>query len=289
MRKIIYVPSLHSSLAPKGLPEDLLFMFPGLGTAPSSTLGKEYFTPDGLPLSPREATGVLAEMITLGTSFDKSGDLKLVAGQGWLEREEKRKENLRGENAALESFARDGSVTGGNEWTRAAAAGSLSAMSQAEQFISAQKALLLAWEHEENIASMRELEAKIAASEKRLASSLGDGTQKAADEPGLPPIRPEYSWRIVLDAMSAFLPDGAMLFTAFGPMLDDLRTQGMLEPVPGNLAEELPDWPQDLVSSLLTAKAPMWRILGYAALPADRPWLGASCELLAAPRLEEVF
>lgn len=281
MRKIIYVPTLHSSLAPQGLPEDLLFMFPGLDASPDGC-----FTPEGLPFSPREARQILTEMLALGLGFDSYGDLKLMAGQGWLESEEKRKEKLRGENAALEEFAKSGSVASGNEWTRAASAGDLSGTSQAEQFMNAQKALLLAWEHEESIVSMRELESKIAEGESRLLGSLGDGTQKVAPVQNFPPARPEYSWRIVLDAMSAFLPNGATLFTAFGPMIDDLRSQGMLEPMPGNLAEELPDWPEELVSSLLTASAPMWRILGYASLPADRPWLGAVCELLAAPRLE---
>ena len=281
MRKIIYVPTLHSSLAPKGLPEDLLFMFPGLNTAP----GIGYFTPEGLPFSPREASRVLAEMLALGTSFNSSGDLKLMAGQGWLEREEKRKEKFREENTALEKFAQDGTAPGGNAWTRAAASEGLSATSQAEQFKNSQKALLLAWEHEESIISMRELESKIAEGENRLAASLGDGGGKASSAQNFPPARPEYSWRVVLDAMSAFLPDGALLFTAFGPMLDDLRGQGMLEPLPGNLADELAAWPEELLSSLLTVNAPIWRLLGYAALPADRPWLGTACALLAAPRL----
>lgn len=282
MKQIIYAPTLHSSLAPQGLPEDLLFVCPGLG-CPSGS-----FRPGGLPFDEREARAVLEELLALGAAFDTGGDLKLMAGQGWLEREDARKEELRAENAALAEFAESGAATGGNRWTRAASGrgSGLSELSQAEQFKNAQKALLLAWEHEESIIAVRELEAKIAEGEKRLAASLGDGSGASDENAAQAPARPEYSWRIVLDAMSAFLPDGAALFTAFGPMIDDMRGQGMLEPLPENVAGELSAWPEALASSLLTARLPMWRLLGYAALPEDRPWLAATYDIFAAPRLE---
>lgn len=282
MKKVIYVPTMHSSLAPRGLPEDLLFVCPGLPGSESA------FVPQGLPFGPREASAVLAETLALGAAFDSGGDLRLRAGLGWLEREEKRKEEMRAENAALEEFARSGEAPDGNEWTRAAAGFDLAGPGRDDQFKNAQKALLLAWEHERNILAVRELEGKIAAGERRLAAALGEGAAPAGDgpAPNPPPVRPEYSWRIVLDALSAFLPDGAALFTAFGPMIEDLRGQGMLEPLPENLGEALTGWPDELVSGLLTAELPMWRLLGYAALPADRPWLGAARTMFAAPRLE---
>lgn len=280
MKEIIYAPILHSSLAPDGLPEDLLFVCPGLGCQAGS------FIPHGLPFDAPEAGAVLEELLALGAAFDAGGDLKLMAGQGWLEREDARKRELRAEKSALDEFARTGSAPGGNQWTRAHASSSLGEISQAEQFKNAQKALLLAWEHEKSIIAMRELERKIADGEKRLAAALGDGFNEPAAPAALPPARPGYSWRIVLDAMSAFLPENAALFTAFGPMIDDLRGMGVLEPLPGNMVEEFSGWPEPLVHSLLTATLPMWRFLGYAALPADRPWLGAPRDIFAAPRLE---
>lgn len=273
MKQIIYVPSLHPALAPAGLPEDLLFVCPGLGSCPENA-----FVPANLPFCSREALAVLSELLALGTEFSQNGDLKLMAGQGWLEREEKRKLDLRAENAALKDFAE------GNRWTRTPAG--LSDVSQAEQFKNAQKALLLAWEHEEGVLAMRELELQINAGEERLKASLGDGSgQNALEAPGL--AQPEYSWRIILDAFGAFLPEGAALFTAYPPMIDDLRGLGILEPLPGNLAGNIPAWPAELTASLLAAELPLWRILGYAALPGDRPWLEAVCTLLAAPRLSE--
>lgn len=283
MKQIIYAPIMHSSLAPQGLPDDVLFICPGLGVG----VPPRAFTPEGLPFTGREAQAVLAELLTLGAEFSAGGDLKLAAGQGWLEREEARKEDLRAEKAALENFVQSGGNDHkGNEWTRAASAGALSPASQADQFKNSQKALLLAWEHEDNIIAMRELEIKIAEGEERLASVLSEGNVDTAKTDFLPPARPEYSWRLVLDAMSAFLPEEAAIFTAYGPMIEDLRAQGVLEPIPGNIVNALSHWPDELVSSLLAAELPTWRLLGYAALPPDRPWLSATRLVLAAPRLE---
>lgn len=281
MRQIIYVPTLHSSLAPAGLPEELLFVCPGLNGCPPGA-----FKPAALPFAGREASAVLEELLALGLEFSKNGDLKLVAGQGWLEREEKRKEAMRAEGAALREFAE------GNRWTRAAAESGLSEISQAEQFRNAQKALLLAWEHEEEILAVRALEAKVAEGEERLRSALGDGADDGsgggpAALAAQPVARPAYSWRIVLDAIGAFLPEGAALFTACAAMIDDLRGLGILEPLPENLRHEMPAGFSGLAEQLLTAELPLWRILGYAALPGDRPWLGAVCTLFAAPRLAE--
>lgn len=284
MRKIIYVPTLHPSLAPKILPDEIVFVNPGL----DSTDAPGSFTPSGLPFAGRAATLVLQELLAIGTSFGKGGDLKLIAGQGWLEREDERKRRLREEKAALESFvANDGEH--GNQWTRAASASELTETSQAEQFRNAQKALLLAWEHEECIIAMHELEQKITCNEKLLSDTLSDTSEEPAGfiASSLPPARPEYSWRIILDALSAFLPDKAILFTAYSPMIEDLQAQGILEPLPGDMVDALDGWPEQLKSSLLTAQLPLWRVLGYANLPQDRPWLGAIYNILAAPRLDQ--
>lgn len=283
MKEIIYAPTLHPALAPRGLPAGLLFLCPwdGTGRPPGA------FTPEGLPFTGREARAVLEELLAMGASFGKGGDLKLMAGQGWLEREEQRKEKLRAEQDDLKKFAESGEAPGGNKWSRAAAQEGLSDASQSEQWKNAQKALLLAWEHEECLIAMRELEGKIADGEGRLSAALGEPGKAAAGPGALPPERPEYSWRIVLDAMSAFLPDDAAIFTAYGPMIDELRGLGLLEPLPGNMVEDFPSWPEELVASLLTASLPLWRILGYSALPGDRPWLGAVRALFVAPRLEQ--
>lgn len=250
---------------------------------------KRAFRPEGLPFDDRQAKAVLAEMLALGTAFGNGGDLKLMAGQGWLEREEARKRDLRAENDALADFAETGEVATGNAWTRAAASGTLPETSQAEQFKNAQKALLLAWEHEECVLSICELEAKVLGGQSRLKAALGeaagDNSEQCAEESGL--TRPEYSWRILLDAMSAFLPEDAMLLTAHAPMIDDMRALGILEPLPGDVQEELVAWPEALASSLLTTRLPLWRVLGYASLPQDRPWLGATYQILAATRLEK--
>lgn len=297
MKEIIYVPIMHSSLAPAGLPEDVLFVCPGLcskGDPPANV-----FEPESLPFKGHAAKTVLDEMLSLGLFFSPGGDLKLKAGQGWLEREKTHKHSLRAESMALKEFSRSGAVPKGNQWSRAAIAGELLELSQTEQFCNAQKALLLAWKHEENILSMHDLEKKVLAGQNRLKDALGDSLSAedfselasgsdchAGNAATLPPARPEYSWRIVLDALSAFLPDGARLLTAYTPMIEDSRELGLLEPLPGNVARELEGWPEELVSTLLSARLPMWRLLGYAAQPQDRPWLGTSYELLAAPRLE---
>lgn len=306
MKQIIYVPTLHSSLAPKGLPEGLFFACPG----PS---GSDATCAAGLPgahvppYKPAEARAILREMLALGAEFGKNGDLKLVAGQGWLEREDARKKESRNEEAALENFANSGTIIKNNPAGESAFKAAGGKDIYAEQLQNAQKALLLAWEHEESIIAMRDIEAKIAESEQSLSAALGDGSEAGKNIFAPPPARPEYSWRVIVDAASAFLPDDAALFTAFGPMIDDLLEAEALKPLPekapseptdkldadlppepaDELAENIAAWPEAIKSSLLAARLPLWRALGYAALPPDRPWLAATRIILAAPRLEQ--
>ncbi len=286
-------------MAPAGIPDDILFMCPNLALQPKKKDAR-FFTPPGMPFTPPEAASVLREMLALGLSFGPHGDLKLMAGQGWLEREEAQKRAVRpDENAALEAFAKTGGAPAGNAWSRAAAAGELSAASPAEQFKNAQKILLLAWEHENYISEINELESRIDSGNKKLLAALGEGRSEddgmselydarqeyeAALAAAGEKTRPEYSWRIVVDAMAAFMPENAMLISADTMVYEDMRGMGILQPLPGDISENLAHWPEQFTATLLWANLPLWRALGYARLPQDRPWLGAAYDILVAAR-----
>ncbi|MDL2313926.1 hypothetical protein LJC36_02975 [Desulfovibrio sp. OttesenSCG-928-C14] len=323
-KKIIYIPTLHQELIPADLPGCLTFLRPGL---PEKEQGASGYCPPDLPFAPGEAAGVLREMLELGYAFGKSGDLRLLAGQGqlggpgcgalgWLERENAYKEKLRQEKRSLDEFARSGQTEsgptrGGNAWSRANALGDPGATTMAEQFKNAQKILLLAWELEKNLLEIRAAELAVQEKTHLLKQSLADPSlldpcpmdlspmelrlDDLEDEPS--PAGPQNfslespggmatpSWRIILDAAGAFLPEGSVLFSCHQGMLEDLREAGMLQPLPGDLLELCADFPPEVTAGLLLAHGPLWRLLGYARVPQDRPWLEASYELLLATRL----
>jgi len=82
--------------------------------------------------------------------------------------------------------------------------------------------------------------------------------------------------------MLPFLPEKAVMFTADPGMAHDLREAGMLQPFPEDLYAFCVDWPQPLVTGMLYACLPAWRLVGRKGPLPERPWLNRDIEILVA-------
>ncbi|MDR2160875.1 MAG: hypothetical protein LBO77_01880 [Desulfovibrio sp.] len=251
---------------PEDLPEGIALFRTGLEQEPPSAglaAAAEAAFAARLPLAPAEARAVLAEMLSLGQ--DHAGALLRLAAPDFRPA---RKDAIREEEAAgLEAFARSGRLDPSPPDMRKA-------------LLDSHKILLLAWSLERTLAEARELKAKLRRGEEGLRAVLGGGeggiyAPPEAPDPGdLPP------WRIVLDAALAFVPDKALLFSDDVRVRRDLWAAGMLRPLPGDLAACWRHWPEKLLTGLLLASLPAWRLVGRSFLPADRPWLAREAEML---------
>jgi hypothetical protein len=207
-------------------------------------------------------------MLELGLSLTTGGASGELVGRERLAREEAGRNRLSpAEEADLRAFAAG---------SRGGAAANPSGAPEEERR-SAHKVLLLAWEHENGILEINALERKIAEDQARLAAALGEEDKESGPE-ALPPEehQPDYSWRGILEALGAFLPPEFFLFSAEqGPCGDLQFGTSFFRSLPEDLRQMFAFWPDSLVSGLLWANEPLWRILSYPALPLEKPWLSA--------------
>lgn len=282
--KLICVPTMHEALSPAALPEDVLFIDPGLGGAAAAS---RLYTPSNLPFSGKEARGILDEMLGLGRALASGGELKNLAGAELLARQlEQSGKATRDELLALRQFVQNGHT----REQRDQACG----LSHADQLKAAQKVLLLGWELERNSLDIMKTEELVERGRNALRQSLGEGmsdpdelsgeadeaapiTPGAGERHGSMPL---VNWRAMLEAAAPFLPEDAILVSSHAELRAELIGLGMLGPLPEDAAEILSGWDEALLSNLLWVNLPLWRILGLRRPPEDRPALSLIYEMV---------
>ena len=266
----IYVPTLHSGLLRRAMPESVLFLEPGL---PQTASLPGCFSPASYPFSREEARKVLAELLAIGESLDLA---KPTGGQAARFTGTDASAALsEAERASLARFASSGDLAGAARTT----------VGQENPRIAAHKALLLAWDLEERLIGIEALRREVAEAARPLADALADPTGNQSPEQffALPAIVAETlralpdnalpDWRLNLAAMAPFLPENAILVTSSRAIGDALREAGMLSPLPQD----------DAFSPALRSTAPLWRVLGRSRAPEQLPWLLASPEIIVCP------
>ncbi|MDR2503667.1 MAG: hypothetical protein LBD82_04695 [Deltaproteobacteria bacterium] len=276
-KPIVYIPTLHAELAPAGLPCETLFLRPGL-PLPSGGEERGVFLPDNLPWGPDQADSVLRELLALGSVLNRDAPQEPVRTH-FLKPLRQGVETLPAEERAyLENFAHSGQVgTDKNILTRQGTARGRMGLQEA------QKTLLLAWEHEENILALNALERVLEEKQARLHGYLGEGERE--ESVSAPEHHaPAYSWRAVLGAMGAFLPTGALLLSAHTDLCAELREQGSLRPLPEELRASLNAWPDYFTAGLGLAVTPLRTLAHMRDADGSRPWLDEPRTILAAER-----
>ncbi|MCL1889939.1 MAG: hypothetical protein FWF99_05490 [Desulfovibrionaceae bacterium] len=245
MRKlVVYAPTLHPALLPVAMPDEVRFLCPGLPLPAEEKTGR-FFQPENLPFSPTEATKVLEELLELGLRLAPERRLKDRSAGGTAPSRLPEDEIL-----ALEDFTADGKNPGKRP-----------PPANPEDLRQAQKLLLLAWDHEENILALNALEGEVRAGEARLRQTLGEGepppedTRKDAGEHA-----PDYNWAILLEALAAFLPPEALILSAHRQLGEALFEEGLLRPLPEDLRQDLAAWPENFMERLAWAHAPLRRL-----------------------------
>ena len=288
---VFYVPLLHPECVPARVRERVLCVPCGLpesfaasGSGPAGLEAREAVR-RALPLGPAQSRAVLEELLRLGEEHAPSGILRQVSSLRRMD--DASREEKSGEMAALDAFAVSGQA--------GASAGKNAPAPDEEQrqaLLDSQKLLLLAHSLEERMLELARLEGRFSRAEELLYAALGEDDAEEAygfgqrDAPlsgdEAESLALPVSWRLVVEAMLAFLPDKAALFTADAAMIQDLHAEESLRPLPEDRLELVSDWPEGCVRGLLYARLPAWRLAGKRACPAERPWLNKECEVLAA-------
>ena len=284
------------------------FLDAGNAEAESAARGAENAVRASLPLAPSEARAVLEEMIRLGEEYSPNGLLRQIAaheamGAATAYGSGARKGAGAGERAALDEFVSTGQVATPSVRMPDWGAPVIEAAQIRQALVDCQKTLLLAHALEERTQEMALLESRLHKAEASLqsllhegdaehleellqesepkeafdAEALADGISGTAKNPADP-----VSWRVVVDAALPFLPSDAVLFTADPVMAHDLRRAGMLQPFPEDRADVCREWPFELVTGLLFACLPAWRLVGRRGPLPERPWLNREIEVLVA-------
>lgn len=260
----IYIPALRKEFAGLPLPDGVLLLDPGLPHTGGADL---FFTPAAYPLSPDAAARALAELLSLGETLDLANP-----------------KNAGLARAALPEYGLSPEESG-DLAAFAAKTGPLPSPDAPPSLLAAQKILLLAHDLETRLVEIRTLAREVAETALPLALALGDPAAEDAASGPLATLLPDIpdtagpDWRVIVTAMAAFLPEEALLVTAHEGMRDALRESGMLLPLPEESARQLGNWPDSLKESMLWARAPLWRLLGHARIPANAPWLAKSPEI----------
>ncbi|MCL1888905.1 MAG: hypothetical protein FWF99_00170 [Desulfovibrionaceae bacterium] len=242
MRKlVVYAPTLHPALLPAAMPDEVRFLCPGLPLPAEEKAGR-FFQPENLPFAPTEASKVLEELLELG--------LRLAPGRRLKDRltpEAGAPRLPEDEALALENFTNDGKNPGKHP-----------PPANREDLRQAQKLLLLAWDHEENILALNALEDEVRTGEARLRQTLGEGdplpedTRKSAEK-----HVPDYDWAILLEALAAFLPPESLILSAHRQLRATLLEEGLLRPLSEDLRQDLAAWPENFTERLTWARVPL--------------------------------
>jgi hypothetical protein len=305
---VFYAPSLHPDCQDFPLPEQVAFFPVGLPGDPRQhpdaalthdVLTAEQAVRESLPLAPAEARSALAEMLRLGEEYAAGGLLRELAAHRLLHADENFLSGRDGEFDDLEHFAATGELPERQDgvrvvnWSEAASKAVATPESIRRATVDCQKTLLLAYSLEERFRELAGLEERYQSMERSLLASLGEGDDSEVEaalglreqggaEESLYDGGSSLSWRVVVDAALPFLPQKGVLFTADTRMALDLRELGMLQPFPEDRAFVCDGWPLDIVTGLLYAALPGWRLVGRKRPLPERPWLDQEVEVFVA-------
>ncbi|MDP3428029.1 MAG: hypothetical protein Q8S17_11730 [Humidesulfovibrio sp.] len=265
----LYFPHLHPALLTglerQALPEGVRFLDPGLAPADSP----DHALPDSAPFDRRLAKAILADTMRFGESVGNPRD---IAVHGLLQQVQA----LAPESGRLVQAEVERSMAGAGGLKDAAPDPQLAARRQAQTL------LLLAWNLEERILDLRQIDAGLRESWARLGQSVTpveeadhelagelasetDGEAMALGTMlsglGLPePDGEALPWRRILEAFAVLAP-GQDLVTADADIALALREAGA--PEAGCVFE-----------------APAWRLSGLDRCPSARPWLDVPVRLV---------
>ncbi|PKN09597.1 MAG: hypothetical protein CVU73_01195 [Deltaproteobacteria bacterium HGW-Deltaproteobacteria-8] len=263
----LYFPHLHPDLLPdnerQALPEGVRFLDPGLAN-PNSP---DYVLPENAPFDRRLAKAILADTMRFGESVANPRD---IAVHGLLQQAQA----LAPESGRLVLAEVERSIANAKGKPEAPADPLLEARRQAQTL------LLLAWNLEERMLDLRQIDLGLRDSWARLGESVhpADEGEHDAAEAGdeadgdamamgtmlsglsLPDSYGEaLPWRRILEAFAVLAP-GQDLVTADAAIAQTLREAGV--PETGGVFE-----------------APAWRLSGLDRCPAARPWLDVPVRL----------
>ncbi|MDR3043175.1 MAG: hypothetical protein LBU75_02800 [Desulfovibrio sp.] len=299
---VLYIPLLHRELAPACLPEGVAFLSAGLPAAPSVAGGAPQAPATSpaaapwrsplLPLSEAEARACLAELLDFGMNVGSGphGDLAAMVAALESAHDEAPFSLGRSELAALENFASGGPGEKDEKDEKdekgGGAASEDPAQADRNRRIAAQKTLILAWHLEERVRELDALKEKFSRSRESLADILGVETDEELREmPALDPYSAMLpgsgadiigpSWRVIVENMGPFLPDGAVLFTCDAEISATLRDGGAaFSPITAEQAARLcPAWGAKVAKLVVHARLPLWQVAGRPGPDAARPWL----------------
>ena len=276
-RILVCVPYMHAELVTRPLPQGTLFLDPGLAA------GESAYTPDDLPLGPKEARRWLRDMLAFGAQAKRPADIAVFGakpmedfytGTALDSKSEfadlKRLEQGLEPEAALRKSAEESAAEAALATARAA-----------------QMALLLAWHGEEQLLELMKLQQGVRERWNSFESVLGLGSGNE-DEHELTGLRstvedmrnlagdwPVAPWRSVLLHMARLLPADAGLVCCDPAMVLYWRDMGLnfVEPPLTVMDKDQAAFMDTQDMSRLVLSAPYWRLLGLDGPDADRPWL----------------
>lgn len=263
---LVNVPALDPRTAP-GLPAGVRYFDPGL---PGGANSAQKFTPQTLPMDSAKVRALLAQFAQLARECKNPGEL----------------------TAFMPGYAED-FYSG----TRMAIQSELSARRTedgahkrlAEALTRAQTQLCLAWALEDAAQELSGLENRLGGQWADFEKSLGlnedaeadsEDTALARNRPVLAPGLPRVPARSLVEAVLAFLPDGAGLYTAEESLIADWSEFGVtFGPAQAPLLERL-----GLSGHCRRGVAPGWQLSLLRKPDAARPWLDQQRLVIAATK-----
>ncbi|WP_045218863.1 hypothetical protein [Desulfonatronum thioautotrophicum] len=259
---MLVVPWLHLEMEPVALPAEALFFDPGLhplagpdnGMVNDSRRVPGRWRPVAVPLSEGMATAFLRE----ATVFAREHG----AGRAMLSANA-----LTGNDFyAGSALSIQSELTGGTP-------------SRDNPAVRYQQLLLLAWQMEEQDLELRKLQHLIDTGWQKLDSALGVEDSEGINgfsEDRSPVISANREtvvpWRLVLEAMLFFAPQGTLLVTSHREIIESLEDvpDDPMESFTGDFAQALS---HIRAKAVRMVRAPGWKLIGATRCPAGKPWL----------------
>ncbi len=215
---VFYLPNVHNKSLPAHLAGKIYVLScEALLAHPKSAEQNKICQPfaesfcSHMPLPPREARAVLAEMMQTG------GALSLQNMSSDLQNNRYNPIN-QNEMSDIKNFSQTGKVTDNNNVQT-------DEINLLRAKISLQKILLLAYQLEEDSLSIKNLQTAILGSQKKLQACLGEEEIEQTEDiftANAQPDLPLLPWRMILEAALAFLPEVNTFYTEDKEMVQDL-------------------------------------------------------------------
>lgn len=248
---LIHFPCMHPELIPAELTDKAVFLDPGFGDEGNADF---YFRPDSLPLDAARGRALIEDCMRFGAQFKDSSEMAFFGAFTPEDYYEESTSTIKHE--LMTRLSGETKEEGGAE------------------IANAQFTLMLAWHLEEGLMESRGLEQGIRDSWKKFDNSLGMDEAEAATEgmalgkvlgeTASPAVMTTLPWQRVMEAMSAFVPDAAVLLNL------DAGARAVWEELGIEFVSPAGD--SDLPENILTASAPAWKFAGRKRQPEKLPW-----------------